>query len=51
MGDDSHFVLQFSSVFSVGMYICSVLQMGTFREAYQSVVAENRRLKEDLDTV
>jgi len=51
MGDDSHFVLQFSSVFSVGMYICSVLQMGTLQEGYQRVVAKNRRLKVELDTV
>ena len=51
MGHDSHFVLQFSSVFSVGMYICSVLQMATYREGYQQVIAEMNRLKAENDNL
>ena len=45
MGDDSHFVLHFSSLFSVGMYICSVLQIDAWQEDYNNLMSENRELK------
>ena len=51
MGDDSHFVLQFSSVFSVGMYICSVLQVLVWQAEYDRLIAENSNMKAELDAV
>jgi len=51
MGDDSHFVLQFSSVFSVGMYICSVLQVETWQASFERIVEENGNLKRELVAV
>ena len=51
MGHDSHFVLQFSSVFSVGMYICSVLQVETWQENLGRMMEQNRNLKRELVTV
>ena len=45
MGDDSHFVLHFSSLFSVGMYICSVLQMQALLSDYAKLQSENRDQK------
>ena len=51
MGDDSHFVLQFSSVFSVGMYICSVLQVSSWRAVSERVRGENVNLRHELQEV
>ena len=51
MGDDSHFVLQFSSLFSVGMYICSVLQVLAWQEEYERVIQENVNLRAQLEAM
>jgi len=51
MGDDSHFVLQFCSVFSVGMYICSVLQVLTWRGEHQCLIAENNAQKMEINNL
>ena len=51
MGDDSHFVLQFSSLFSVGMYICSVLQVLAWQEEYERVKQENVNLRAQLEAM
>jgi len=51
MGDDRHFVLQFSSLFSVGMYMCSVLQVLAWQEEYERVIQENVNLRAQLEAV